>query len=435
MKGIHTYPSPLLNLEILHLSCLQITVFLCYLSRLINLTFYFIKECLHDVKNFVSVKCSNNCRVSRAFHVSVGNVSAIIPRHNKSGHIQSDFGIKIIHDALSFPSTNTCQCQASPIVFMKPHGTKFSASDPATIFLPLLVHLKADDEIICLCSDTEMAGKLNWQQMSHDDFTVCGNFIKLRATHFSFYTTIVNKGYPEASKMIYAGIGGTLDVPEVPGVEVVFPGSAVQYDIEATIKVMFADGPYDVDHDDPTANALAAPVIKLGPTGHSFNPESKEKVQLQLPLPNGREIFENCGRPFLTFWQSTSAEGQLLDWKLFQAEHTVHVDDDGIYLVRFSVQHFTFFRVLWSILDSAINEAKIGASFFYPSFEFYIVFQAFMSENEDDRTFGLCFLCHRMGSPLESIGNYPIFVGSSGPRMVTSGLFQVRYKKKDLNIP
>lgn len=431
MPYIHTHPSPLLNLETLCLGCHRITaVFLCYLSRLINLTFYFIKECLsnkRDVKNFVSVKCPKSHQVSsKEFHVSVGNVCAVIPRHNKSGHIQSDFGIEIVHDVSLYPSTNICQCQASPIVFMKPHGTKFFASDPATIFLPLLVHLKADDEIICLCSDTEMAGKLNWQQMSCNDFTVCGNFIKLRAIHFSFYTAIVNKGYPESSKMIYAGIGGTLDIPEVPGVEVIFPGSAVLYDIEATIKVMFADGSYDVDHDDPTANALAAPVIKLGPTGHSFNPESKKKVQVQLPLPNGREIFENCGRPFLTFWQSTSAEGQSLEWKLFQAEHTVHVDDDGIYSVHFSVQHFTFFRILWSILDSAVNEAKIGASFFYPSFGFYIVFQAFMSENEDDRTFGLCFLCHRMESPLEGIGNYPIFVGSSGPRMITSGLLRIR---------
>lgn len=379
-----------------------------------------------DVNDFLSVKCFRRHEMSSGdSHISVGNVCAVIPRKNQSGHIHSDFEIKIIEDFDCHPSTITYQCQATPVVLMKPHGATFFSSNPAQIYLPLNVNLKDGDQMICLCSDTGMGERLEWKPLSPKDYAVCGSYVEIRACHFSFYTAVVSKGYPEARKMIYAGVGGTLEVPQVPGVEVIFPGSAVQYDIEATIKVMFADGPYDVDHDDPTSYALAAPVIKVGPTGHQFNTDSKEPVLVRLPLPHGKEIFENCGRPYLTFWESTTAEGQPLEWKLFQAEYRIDVTED-CHSVCFPVRHFTFFRLLWSVLDSVIYEAKIGASFFYPHFEFYIMFQAFMSENEDDRTFGLCFLCYRMGNPLDNVGNYPIFVGSSGPRMVRSGLLQIR---------
>lgn len=398
--------------------------------------FSVIKEYLttdKDENNFTSVKYFQKHQESSSFGellLSVGDVCAVIPKYNQSGHIYSDFKLNVIQDVLYHPSSNLWQCLASPVVHMQPHGAKFFSSDPAIIFLPITVHLEADDEIICLCSDTEIGENLKWRVLSSEDYEVYDGFIKIRANHFSFYTSVVKKGYPEASKMIYAGEGGTLEVPGLPGVEVIFPASAVQYDIKATVKVMFADGPYDVDHEDPTAHALAAPVIKLGPTGHQFNPESEEPVQVRLPLPSGRDILENCGRPFLTFWQSTTAEGQDLEWKLFHTDYRIDVDNDGLYSVYFPVTHFTFFRVLWSIFDSVVNEAKIGASFFFPNFPFYVGFQAFMSENDEDKTFGLCFLCYKMGNPPEPVGNYPVFVGSKVPRMVKCGLLQIRVCSK-----
>ncbi len=364
---------------------------------------------------------------SSKYHLCVGDVHAFIPRNSFSGYVQSNFGLEIVKDDSYLPTVNPSQCICSPIVHAKPHGTKFCCTDPAIIILPLTVCLEANDVITCLCSDTNINEDPVWEVLNPNEYEVCSSFIKLKTTHFSFFTAVVNKRYPEASRMIFAGVGGMLDIPEVPGVKVTFPGSAVKYDIEATIKVMYADGPYDVDHDDPTSCALAAPVVKLGPTGHNFNPDSIEPVEVQLPLPHGKEIVENCGRPSLTFWQSTTAEGQELEWKFFKTTYRIIEDEDHHLYVCFPVEHFTFFKLFWNVLDSVLYPARIGASFFYPNFEFCISFQAFMSEYAGDGTFGLCCLCYKKGTTPESIGNYPVFVGSSGLRMVKSGLLQIRY--------
>ena len=360
-----------------------------------------------------------------------GDVHAFIPKENLSGHVISDFGLDIIKDDSYAPTVSPTQCICSPIVHITPHRAKFHSTTPAEIFLPFTAHVDDNDTITCLCSDTNINEVPKWQELS--DYEVCNSYIKVRTTHFSLFTAVLNKHYPQASKMIFAGIGGTLDVPEVPGVQVTFPSSAVKYDIEATIKVMYADGPYDVDHTNPTSYALAAPVVKLGPTGHEFNPDSIEPVEVKLPLPHGKEIMENCGRPYLTLWQSMTAEGQELEWKLLKTNYRFIEDEDKHLYVCFPVAHFTFFRALWSVLDSVVHEAKIGASFFYPNFEFCISFQAFMSEYSSDETFGLCCLCYKRGTTPESIGNYPVFLGSSGLRMVKSGLLQIRYIKFYLN--
>ena len=361
------------------------------------------------------------------YHLYVGDVHVFIPRNNVNGSVDSDFGLKMINDGdFCLPTVSPTQFICAPIVHITPHGSQFYRTDPAIIILPLNVRLNANDVITCLCSDTNSHEDPVWELLHPNQYKVCGAFVKLRTTHFSFYTVVVNKHYPESRKMIYAGVGDVLEIPEVPGVKVVFPGSAVNYDIEATIKVMYADEVYDVDHNDPTSYALAAPVVKLGPTGHSFDSDNVEPVEIQLPLPHGKEIFENCGRPHLTFWQSTTAEGQELNWKPLKTKYQKIEDEDNRLYVRFSVKHFTFFKALWSVLDSAIHEAKIGASFFYPNFQFCISFQAFMSENTGDETFGLCCLCYRKGTTPQSIGNYPVFIGSSGLRMVKSGLLQIR---------
>ncbi|XP_028395283.1 uncharacterized protein LOC114519360 [Dendronephthya gigantea] len=360
-------------------------------------------------------------------HVTLGDVHVFIPMDNLSGHVRSDFSLEIINNDSYSPAVNSTQMICSPIVQIKPHGAKFYPEDPAIIFLPTTSSPDKNAAITCLCSNTSIDEDPRWEQLIPNQYEVVGgNVVKLKTTHFSFYTAVVNACYPEASKMIFAGVGGTLEIPEVPGVKVTFPGSAMKYDIHATVKVMYADGPYDIDHDDPTSCALAAPVVKLGPTGHEFNPDSIEPVEVQLPLPHGKEIKENCGRPHLTFWQSSTAEGQLLEWKPFAPNYRIFESPDHHLYVSFPVKHFTFFKVLWSVLDSAIHEAKIGASFFYPNFEFCVSFQAFMSEHSGDESFGLCCLCYKKDMEAESIGNYPVFVGSSGLRMVKSGLLQIR---------
>lgn len=391
----------------------------------------FCRNCLDNDSSQVKPHkdCFANCiGVIRSdkHHLNVGDVHVFIPNDNLSGHIHSDFSLEIINKDSYSPAVNSTQIICSPIVQIKPHGAKFYPEDPAIIILPTTACSDESVAITCLCSNTSIDEDPRWEPLNPNHYEVVGNVVKLETTHFSFYTAVMNKCYPEASKMIFAGVGGTLEIPEVPGVKVTFPGSAVKYDVQATVKVMYADGPYDVDHDDPTSCALAAPVVKLGPTGIEFNPDSIEPVEVQLPLPHGKVIKENCGRPYLTFWQSSTAEGQLLEWKPFVPKYTIIESPDHRLYVSFSVKHFSFYKLFWSVLDSVIHEAKIGASFFYPNFEFCVSFQAFMSEFGGDDTFGLCCLCYKKDATAESISNYPVFVGSSGLRMVKSGLLQIR---------
>lgn len=363
---------------------------------------------------------------SDILHLNAGGVDAFIPRRNASGHETSDFSLKIINNCKYRPNLKPSQKICSNVVYCEPHGARFSLQEPAVLVLPLICNVSDINSISCLSSDTDIEEVPVWKPMNPEDFTICNKHITICTTHFSFFTAIVNKHYPEAAKMIYADVGGTLDVPNVPGVKVIFPATAIKYDIMATIKVMYADGPYDVNHEDPGSLALAAPVVKLGPAGHKFNEDSIESVELQLPLPNGKEIVENFGRTHLTIWQSTTAEHNDLEWECLYTKYQIIEDEDDRLCVRFPVAHFTFFRVLWNIVDSALHEAKIGASFFYPNFEFCISFQAFMSLTDCNETFGLCCLCFKNGANVQNVGNFPVFVGSSGLRMVKSGLLQIR---------
>jgi hypothetical protein len=222
-------------------------------------------------------------------------------------------------------------------------------------------------------------------------------------------------------------VGGSLVVDEVPGVEVRFPETSLLYDIEVSVKVLYADEPYDVDHDDPSAFALAAPIVELGLHGCQFDPLSTELVSIRLPLPNGKEIIETFGDRQLTFWCSSTLENESLNWQQFSPK-TVYINtaDSNLCSVYFSVEHFTFFKVLWDVIDAILYEAKLGASHFISVFQFYVSCQAYMSESEDGVRFGLCITCSRFGKPLESIGNFPIPIGNHSPKMISTGPLIIR---------
>lgn len=369
----------------------------------------------------------------RRRYISLGDICAIIPEENLTGHLQSEFTLEVLEDLSFHPKLGNRQVLASEVIQMQPHGAKFYHDDPAIINLPFDVKLGRNDHVSCLYSNTGVGQRPQWEEMNSDDFNVFATHVEIKAYHFSLFAIVVTKGYPEARRKIRAGIGGCLYVPEVPGVEVLFPESCLLHDIEASVKVLYADDPYDVDHSDPDAHALAAPAVQLGPHGCIFNPHSKDFVTVRLPLPDGKAIQESYGNSQLTFWCSPTMDGEDLHWQQFHPKF-VHIDndDDSLCSVYFSVEHFCFFRTLWDIVDTILWETKLGASFLIPIFQFNVSFQALMSEISDiDRRFGICVVCYRFGKPLEDIGNFPILVGKCiAPKMLSTGILQIRLESK-----
>ena len=365
----------------------------------------------------------------RRRHISHGDICVIIPEENLSGHFQWEFDLEIMEDLSYSPPIIGRQAVASEVLMMGPHGAKFYSSDPAIISLPYDIRVGLKDKVFCVCSDTGFGERPKWVEMKSKEYSVFDTHVEIRASHFSLFAIIVQKGYPEAHKTIKKGIGGCLYVEEVPGVEINFPETSLLHDIEASVRVLYADKPYDVNHSNTKAMALATPVVELGPHGCQFNPHSEEHVTVRLPIPNGKEIFDQFGDRRLTFWSSSTTEHTPLNWQQFTPKY-VYIDkeDPKLYSVYFSVEHFTFFRVLWDIIDAVLWEAKLGASHFFPEFQFYISCQALMSELADDGLrFGLCIICYRFGKSIEGIGNFPITVGSHPPKMIKKGNLTIRY--------
>ena len=366
----------------------------------------------------------------RRRHITLGDICVIIPEENLSGHLQSDFTLEVMEDMSYYSKLSSRQVIASEVIEMEPHGAKFYEDDPAIISLPYDVKVGRNDQVTCWCSNTGVGQRTRWEILNPEDYNVFTSHVEIKAYHFSLFAVVVTKGYPEARKTIRAGVGGCLYVPEVPGVEVLFPEMSLLHDIEASVKVLYADEPYDVDHSDPEALALAAPVVQLGPHGCVFNPHSSDFVTVRLPLPNGKEIQERYGDRQLTFWCSSTTEDNHLEWQQFQPKFThIDNDDDSLCSVYFSVKHFSFFRVLWDIVDAVLWEAKLGASSLIPVFQFNVSFQALMSEMSDiGGRFGICIVCYRFGKPLEGIGNFPILIGKCiAPKMLSTGNLQIRY--------
>ena len=367
----------------------------------------------------------------RCRHITLGNICVIIPEENLTGHLQCEFTLDVVEDVSLHPKLGHLQVVASEVIEMEPHGARFYEDDPAIISLPYDVKVGKNDHVLCLCSDTGVGQRVKWDRMSPKDYNVFASHVEIKAYHFSLFAIVVSKGYPEARKTIRAGVGGCLYVSEVPGVEVLFPETSLLYDIEASIKVLYADEPYNVDHSDPDALALAAPIVKFGPHGCVFNPDTYDFVTVRLPLPDGKEIqerYELQDRQ-LTFWCSSTVEGEELNWEQFQPKF-MHIDNDNDNLcsVYFSVEHFSYFRVLWDIIDSVLWEAKLGVSSLIPLFHFNVSFQALMSEiSSIGGRFGICVVCYRFGKPLEGIGNFPLLVGKCiAPKMLSTGKLKIR---------
>ncbi|CAH1794394.1 unnamed protein product [Owenia fusiformis] len=365
------------------------------------------------------------------------NVSVVIPEYNKCGFLQDEFKIDILEDIFYTPDTDERAVHASQVLSIEPHGSRFYDTDPAIIHIPLGVLIDSDDQVICLCSDTCEGDPPNWQPMCNKDYKLNDkkNSVKLRTNHFSLFTVIAAKPYPEAKKHIDANLGGVLEVDEVEGVQVHFPKGALNSDINASIKVFYGDEPFgcDIAHGDKPL-ALATPVVRVGPHGCQFNNRASPVI-IKLPIPDCHAIMRKLhAEPTsgLTIWQSQTGDVDDLQWEQMNVDYTIECDKNANYFVCIPIRHFSWYKALWDLLSSSVQEAKIGVSYFYPYVQFSMMCQAFMQENPGSSTFGLEVICYRSDKKMPEIGNYTCRVGGTiKPKMVRPGQLQIRLASND----
>jgi hypothetical protein len=299
----------------------------------------------------------NGCKVLKC-----KNVIVTLPPKNESGYDHGSFELEIVEDLSYSPDTTERAVHASQVVSMEPHGTRFSKSDPAIIDIPITVPVDSVREILCLCSETCIGEPVDWENMDSTCFELKGSRVMIQTTHFSLFTILVKKSFPEIRQLISANQGGRVTVEEVPGVGVIFPKGSLHGDIEARVKVVYGDVPYCLDFNHEEPRALATPVVMLEPHGCQFK-ATNHPVLLTLPLPDCARI-QNCfgqnAKRDLTIWCSQTTEDGQLDWQEVKVSYRTRVDGNGNYTMQIPVQHFCWYRALWDTLSSKMYECKIG---------------------------------------------------------------------------
>ncbi|XP_078690664.1 uncharacterized protein LOC144921491 [Branchiostoma floridae x Branchiostoma belcheri] len=367
----------------------------------------------------------------RTLLLTYKQVSVVIPEHNRSGHIQAEFSLDILEDVRYLPAevksvslTSQCSVHASSVVCMEPHGAQFYPDEPALITVPLHADPSPCDKVVCLCSQTSEGQKPTWERIPEVQWSYSDGKVTIRTTHFSLFTVVIQRVYPE-TKMVVSTGGGTMKLEGVPGAEVHFPEGSVHTTIEASMKVLYADPPYGLDEVNSPPRAIATPVVTLGPHGYQFATET-DPVVVKLPIPDYSRILDKFGHDIaLTVWHSPTNEEEPLAWEKLEVDHRIE-EEGGNHVVCFPVTHFSWYRGLWDILATKMHAAKMGVSYFYPYTQFSMMCQALMQEFQT-HTFGLEVICYRSGKPLPEIGNYQHRVGGSiKPRLMKLGAITVR---------
>ncbi|XP_013792671.1 uncharacterized protein LOC106476569 [Limulus polyphemus] len=360
------------------------------------------------------------------------NVTVVIPEHNLCGYNRDEFYLEFINDVSFVPHTDCRTFHISEIVSVEPHGARFSAENPALIYLPVTEKICNEDRIFCLCSNTPRETTPVWEHIPQENFTYKGRRVLIKANHFSLFTVVVERPFPEVHSQVTSS-GKTLRIPEVPGIEVDFPAGILVEDITAYVRVLYDAEPASagIEHGTMGMQALASSVIMVGPHGCQFNP-GFHPVTVRLPIPHYLEITRLFGQKArLSVWQSSSAENEPVVWERLDVAITVEMDNMGLCSLCFPVSHFSFFKVLWDILSSSLYEAKLGVAYFYPFISFSMMCHAWMEENKDTRRFGLEVICYRSDKKLPDTTNYKYKVGSSlKPKLIRPGGIIVKLKSE-----
>ncbi|XP_071942306.1 uncharacterized protein [Antedon mediterranea] len=362
------------------------------------------------------------------------NAAVIIPEHNRNHHMQSEFSMNILSDVRYQPEVDEHTSLASHVVSLTPHRTCFYPDKPARIKLPLFVSSICEDNVVCFYSDTGEDEDPFWLQMPVTNYKVFNDYVEIKAEHFSLFTVLVKDSAIHVSHYVTVEDGGCLQIPEIPSFYVNFPKGCLKKDITASANMYFSNLPQNLRIGLNQDDALATPVVFLGPHGCKFHSVASDPVTIRLPLPNYPEICQTLGSlAELTIWSTETLETKPSKWRKLDVDFEITFSD-GIYNVIFSTPHFTGFAGFFKGLASQLNQSRLGLSWTWSNRDVNFKCQAFMpvEDLDSEDKFSLLVVCHNAANTLQDFGNARRIGGSIKPVTIKQGGdIQVRLAKSD----
>ena len=309
----------------------------------------------------------------------------------------------------------------SPAVALEPHGSHFHQSQPAVIFLKHCANLERNQKLVAMCSDTGLGYSPSWYTLDQSDFAIHGRFIVIKTFHFSLFAVKLIDPYPEVTRHLEVSHGGVIVVPQVPGVKVNIPGTALDRDVSVTVKVLYGDEPGGFVAQNL---GLVSPVVSITPHGLHFNPHSPEPVTVELPIPNYTRLCGIFGSLSIKLLYSPEFDSnQCLMWQPWHDNGQVFVQNNGDAILRFTTLHFSFFKTVLEHCASIFN--KLTSFHVFDHLRGFINIQvsckALMTEVGPDNSFSLTIMCYRFGTEPTEIGNYPIELGFAQRKTIRIG--------------
>ncbi|CAB3371402.1 Hypothetical predicted protein [Cloeon dipterum] len=357
-------------------------------------------------------------------------VTAIIPA--SSSKLLQNAELKTLSGDQFKPKLNKMQRLCAPIISLGPHGMQFEEKYQVYLSIPVCVH----DEscIVCFTSNTSEFEKALWERLPKTSYCYKDGFIILKVNHFSLFTVIMEEPYPERLKRIRKRNGGTLYIPDIPGVEVAFPKGCLEDDIDAYLRVIFDTETALFPNNLKIRYSLASPVIMIGPHGLKF-PSNRPPVTINLPVPDLQDIckkFDKDPLKSLSVWHSPSGEMEPIGWKRLKTEIKLNLKHhSGIPIISFQVKHFSFFTVFWDIVSNSLYEAKVGMAHFANFVTFSMMCEAYMQETPKNDRFSLEVICYRSDRKLPDVTNLQHRAGACNkPKLIRPGKILVRLRSQ-----
>ena len=358
--------------------------------------------------------------------LTAGDCRLLLPQENLFLLPSSTFSIFLPEPSQSLaPPTSLRVHHVSPIVqtySLKQSGVEvFPSNSPAYLILPVSVELSNPELLSCLYSDT--LDPPRWLPLPRHCYRFKAGYVLFKTCCFhTLFTVIYNDSEPLISKRIRSRIGGSLIHSH--GIKVKFPRGSCREDTDAYLKILYDTVPDNTAESLQTKNTLACPIIRLGPHGFRVE-ETRKPVEIELPVPLYREILEQFPRAELTVYESSTREGEPLEWRRLELDkQSIHSYKSGYVSISFGVYHFTFFKVVWNTI------VGMGMSNFLEYASFPMNCKAYMQENPGDNSFGMEVICFNPDS--DSVNsNYPYCVGSNlKPKLVKPGRLIIKLKSQ-----
>lgn len=353
--------------------------------------------------------CSHRLCIPSSGHcvLKTADSQAFIP------NLHDNFHMFILHSSFYHPLLESNEMLVTPVIAMEPHGSRFLPSQPAIIYLKHSAQIERNQRLVAMCSDTAIGYQPSWHALDQSDFIINGQFVVMKTLHFSLFTVKLIDPFPEITCHLEVSQGGVITVPQVPGIRVHIPGTALYHDVNVTVKVLYSSEPGQCSKQNP---GLVSPIVCITPHGLQFNPYSPEPVTVDLPIPNYSQLIEALGPgplPVRLLYSPDCGLHQPLMWQPWHDNGHL-ILNQGETILRFTTTHFSFYKTIIEKLSSILQDAKLGAAYIYNGlrgFNVKVTCKAFMTEVGPDNSFSMTIICYRFGTEPTDVGNYPISLG------------------------